>query len=149
MHIWTKHEKTWHFWGPVDGSVVLIWNRQGGKGWRNMLVKTSTITTQPALCPDPNENQLWATAFPCYCWPQRDPYPPHSVFLPVTLLQFGTWSRRRLMKEQLKKKLPPFAVSHYTHLLYMIFYVPQKYSFFRAFKTNETFISITFILSMI
>ena len=35
------------------------------------------------------------------------------------------------------------------HLPYMILYVPQKCSHFRAFKTNETFISVTFILWMI
>lgn len=45
------------------------------------------------------------------------------------------------MKEQLSG-----ALSQYTHLLYVIFYVPQHHSLFRTFKTNETFISVTFIL---
>lgn len=58
MHIWTKRVKAWHIWGPVDSFVVLTCNEQGGKGWKNMLVKTSMITTQPALCHDHNENQI-------------------------------------------------------------------------------------------
>ena len=69
-----------------------------------------------------------------------------SIFLTPNSTPVLNWSRRRRIKEQLEKKLPPLTVFTTAHLAYMILYVPQKCSHFRTFKTNETFISVTFIL---
>lgn len=132
-------------WRRWFGIPHLYWARRTVMedyfGAHSMLASQARFTPYPQWTPD------WhRSALPYHSQPQRSQYVPRSTVAPPPLLQFGIWSRGMGIKEQLEGKWLHSLFFTTAHLLYMILYVPRKCSHFRALKTNETFISVTFIL---
>lgn len=136
--------KACHVWGTVDSLVFLTGNEHGGKWWKNKLENTAHALHSIPLCHASKENQIYHHI--SILLPTSKIPIPASLLL-YTNLKLGQGEGG--LKSNSKRNDYSSLYLTTAHLPYMILCVPQKCSHFRAFKANETFISVTFILWMI